>query len=84
MGLSSSRARAQSGARAAVELAPWNAEYLDTYARALLAAGRCEEAVRQQQRAMDVAAERATPDQREELRRRIGATQAGCAAASSK
>ena len=56
-----------------------SAEYLDTYARTLLAAGRCDDAIRQQKRALDVLGDAASTAERDAYRRRIAATEATCA-----
>jgi len=62
----------------AVELAPGSPVYLDTLALALGAAGRCEEAVLTERRALEVLPDGAGPQAADDLRARIVRLQSTC------
>lgn len=55
----------------AVELTPWNANILDTYAVAVAGLGRCPEAILAEQRAIDLLQEHGTPEQEKLFRARL-------------
>src|SRR2546429_16509 len=66
-------------AQKAAELAPARAAVLDTYATALAKASRCAEAVRVEERAVELTAEQASGELRRRLIARLDAMRAGCA-----
>ena len=65
-------------AEKAAELAPGRAAVLDTYATALAKASRCAEAVRVEERAVELTAEHASGELRRRLLVRLDAMRAGC------
>jgi tetratricopeptide (TPR) repeat protein len=60
-------------AQRAVALAPWNSHILDTYAMAAAGLGRCPEAIRAEQRAIDLLAEHPDEEMEKVLRARLAA-----------
>ena len=72
-------AQALSMAQKAAELAPGRAAVLDTYATALAKASRCADAVRVEERAVELTAEHASGELRRRLLARLDSMRAGCA-----
>ncbi len=65
-------------AEMAGRLEPWRASVLDTYAAAAAATGRCEEAVRAEERAVDLMPEEASAGERAALEDRLERYRSGC------